>query len=172
MNFRNIPRTCGQCHEHIYEGFRESAHFEHVVSKHQEGQGPTCVTCHGSMSATVLNAFTVEEACRQCHNEESQNHPENPQQARALLRSFLSIHRHYQYIAARGSPAATKSFLKDVDAHVHDLTVTWHTFDLETTERKARVVLEELRARRDEVADAARKRDLADHVGAPERDGP
>ena len=61
----------------------------------------------------------------------------------------------------------TKSFLKDVDAHVHELSVTWHTFDLETTERKAKVVLEELRARRNEVADAARKRDLVDHVGAP-----
>ena len=126
VNFRNIPRTCGRCHEPIYQGFRESVHFEHVVSKNQEDQGPTCVTCHGSMNVTVLNAYTVEETCRKCHNEETQNHPENPQEARALLRSLLSIQRYYHYIAARGSPTATKSFLEDVDAQVRDLTASDH----------------------------------------------
>ena len=44
VNFRNIPDTCGQCHDEILDGFRKSAHFEHVVKKKQEEQGPTCVT--------------------------------------------------------------------------------------------------------------------------------
>ena len=80
----NIPRTCGECHEEIYEGFRESTHFDHVVAKQQEEQGPTCVTCHGSINVSVLNVVTVEEACARCHNEESGNHPENPAEARSL----------------------------------------------------------------------------------------
>ncbi len=59
MNFRNIPKTCGQCHERIYEGFRESAHFEHLASKDEENLGPNCVTCHGSINATVLNSCAI-----------------------------------------------------------------------------------------------------------------
>jgi len=168
VNFRNIPKTCGRCHEHIYEGFRESTHFEHVVSKDEEDQGPTCVTCHGSMNVTVLNAYTVEETCRKCHNEETQNHPESPQEARALLRSFLSIQRYYQYIAARGDPAATKPFLGAIDAHLHDLTVTWHTFDLDAMDEKTKAVLEELRAKHEEVASAAHKKDLENRGQVPQ----
>jgi len=168
VNFRNIPKTCGRCHEHIFEGFRESAHFEHVVSKDQKDQGPTCVTCHGSMNVTVLNAYTVEETCRKCHNEETQNHPETAQEARALLRRFLSIQRYYHYIAARGDPAATKPFLEDIDARLHDLTVTWHTFDLEAMGEKTKAVLEELRAKREEVASATRKNDLENRGQSPQ----
>jgi nitrate/TMAO reductase-like tetraheme cytochrome c subunit len=168
VNFRNIPKTCGRCHEHIYEGFRKSAHFEHVVSKDQEDHGPTCVTCHDSINVTVLNAYTVEETCRKCHNEDTQNHPEYAQEARALLRSFLSIRRSYHYIAARGDPAATKPFLKDIDAYLHDLTVTWHTFDLDAMGEKSKAVLEQLRAKREEVASAAREKDLENRGQSPE----
>ena len=167
VNFRNIPKTCGQCHEHIYEGFRESAHFEHLVSKDEEDLGPNCVTCHGSINVTVLNSYTVEETCRECHNEETQNHPENAQEARTLLRSFVSIDRYYQYIAVRGDPAATKPFLKDIDAHLHNLKVTWHTFDLDAMSEMTESVLEELRAKREEVASAARKNDLENRGQSP-----
>jgi hypothetical protein len=120
------------------------------------------------MNVTVLNAYTVEESCRQCHNEETQNHPESPQEASALLRSFLSIQRHYHYIAARGSPAATKSFLKDADARIHDLTVTWHTFDLDVMSEKTKAVLDELRVKHEEVASAAHKKDLENRGQAPQ----
>ena len=168
VNFRNIPKTCGRCHEHIYEGFRESAHFEHLVSKDEEDLGPNCVTCHGSINVTVLNAYTVEETCRECHNEETQNHPESPEEAGALLKSFLSIQRSYQYIAMRGDPAATKPFLKDVDAHLHDLTVTWHTFDLDAMGEKTKAVLNKLRAKREEVASAAQEKDLENRGQAPQ----
>ena len=158
VNFRNIAKTCGRCHEHVYRGFRESAHFEHLVNNGQEDQAPSCVTCHGSMNVTVLNAYTVEEACRECHNQESRNHPESVEDAKALLRNFLSIRRYHHYIAARGDPAATKPFLKGIDARIHDLTETWHTFDLEAAREKSEAILEDLRARRDEVASAARER--------------
>ena len=49
-------------------------------------------------------------------------------------------------------------FLKGIDARVHDLTVTWHTFDLEAAREKSEAVLEELRAKREEVASAAKER--------------
>ena len=154
VNFRNIPKTCGGCHEDIYRGFRESTHFEHLVSKDQEDQGPTCVTCHGSLNVAVLNVNTVEDTCRKCHNQETENSPENAQEARALLNRFLSIHRYYRYITKRGEPAETKQFFEEFDAQIHDLTVTWHTFDLDAIGEKTEAVLEGLRAKREEVAKA------------------
>jgi nitrate/TMAO reductase-like tetraheme cytochrome c subunit len=158
VNFRNIPATCGKCHEDVYRGFRESAHFEHIVNKNQEDQGPTCVTCHGSLNVAVLTVNTVEETCRRCHNEETENSPENPEEARALLNRFLSVHRYYRYITRRGDPVDTRQFFEKVDAQIHDLSVTWHTFDLDAIGEKTEAVLHELRAKREEIARAERER--------------
>jgi hypothetical protein len=167
VNFRNIPRTCGGCHEDIYEGFRESSHYEHLVSRNQEDQGPTCVTCHGSLNVAVLNVNTVEETCWRCHNEDTGSSPENAEEARALLNRFLSIHRYYRYITRRGDPAETKRFFDELDARIHDLTVTWHTFDLDAIAEKTEAVLQELRAKREEVASSERKR-AANRPGSPD----
>jgi len=158
VNFRNIPKTCGNCHEEIYEGFRKSEHFGHVVAKKQEAQGPTCVTCHGSINVAVLNVNTVEETCSRCHNAESENEPEVPERARSLLNRFLSIHRYYRYITVRGDPADTKDFFDAVDAQVRALSVTWHTFDLDEIEEKTEAVLESVRAKREEVARAYKEK--------------
>jgi nitrate/TMAO reductase-like tetraheme cytochrome c subunit len=152
VNFRNIPDTCGGCHEEIYQGFQESTHFEHVVAKQQEDQGPTCVTCHGSINVSVLNVTTVEDLCSRCHNEESDNHPENAAEARLLLNKFLSIHRYYRYITVRGEPDDTRPFFKQVDAQIHSLSVAWHTFDLDEIRAQTDLVLNTLREKRQEVA--------------------
>jgi hypothetical protein len=158
VNFRNIPDTCGECHSDIFEGFRKSEHFERVKNEVAKGQqGPTCVTCHGSINVAVLNVTTVEEICRQCHNEKSDNHPENPRKARGLLNRFLSIHRYYRYITVRGDPAEMKPFFERIDAQLRDLTTTWHSFDLEAIEKKTEAVLGELKAKRKEVATAYEK---------------
>lgn len=167
VNFRNIPKTCGGCHEDIYEGFRESTHFEHVVSKDQEDQGPTCVTCHGSINVAVLNVNTVGDTCRKCHNEETQNSPENAEEARALLNRFLSIHRYYRYITRRGDPAETKQFFDEFDAQIRDLSVTWHTFDLDAIGEKTEAVLHQLRVKREEIA-TAHKQDRESRNQTPE----
>jgi nitrate/TMAO reductase-like tetraheme cytochrome c subunit len=154
VNFRNIPNTCGECHEDIYEGFRKSVHFEHVVAKKQEEQGPTCVTCHGSINGTVLNVATVEEACSRCHNQESDNRPETPGEARALLNRFLSIHRYYRYITVRGDPVETKKFFEKIDRKLHTLSMTWHTFDLDEIKEQTEAVLASLKEKREKVARA------------------
>jgi hypothetical protein len=158
VNFRNIPDTCGECHDDILEGFQKSEHFEHVLNeKDEEQQGPNCVTCHGSINVAVLNVTTIEEICQQCHNEDSDNQPENPRKARALLNRFLSIHRYYRYITVRADPVETKPFFARIDAQIRDLSVTWHSFDLEVITKKTEAVLEELKAKRGEVAAAYKK---------------
>ena len=157
VNFRNIPGTCGDCHEDILDGFRESSHFKHLAGEEKQEQGPNCVTCHGSINVAVLDVNTVEEACSQCHNEASGNHPENPRKARDLLNRFLAIHRYYRYINVRGDAVETRPFFQKVDTQLRDLSVTWHTFDLERIEEKTRAVFEALRTKRQEVARAHRE---------------
>jgi len=158
VNFRNIPDTCGECHDDIFEGFQKSDHFEHVLlEQNEELQGPTCVTCHGAINVATLNVTTVEEICQQCHNEESDNQPANPREARALLNRLLSIHRYYRYITVRGDPVETKPFFARIDAQISDLAVTWHSFDLETIAKKTEAVLGDLKAKRGEVAAAHKK---------------
>jgi hypothetical protein len=100
----------------------------------------------------VLNVSTVEETCRHCHNEKTENSPENAEEARTLLNRFLSIHRYYRYITVRGDPAETERFFGAVDAQIHDLSVTWHTFDLDAIGEKTEAVLHALRAKREDIA--------------------
>ena len=163
VNFKNIPDTCGQCHEDIYEGYQQSPHFKHLVAKDQEKQGPNCVTCHGSISSVAPNVNTVRDACSRCHNDETENHPEIPDEAKRLLNSFLSIHRYYRYVAIRGEPAESREFLESIDDRAHDLSINWHTFDLEAIGERTSAILKDLREKRKEL----RARRAAENPSTP-----
>lgn len=158
VNFRNIPRTCGECHKDVFRGFRESAHYEHLVAKDQEHQGPTCVTCHGSINVAVLNVNTVEATCAKCHNEETDNAPENPTKARELLNHFLAIHRYYRYISVRLDSPTTQEYFKQIDAQLHDLSIAWHTFDLDEIGKRTDAILASLKEKREEVGKMYREK--------------
>jgi hypothetical protein len=150
--YKNIPDMCGGCHEEILEGFRSSDHFEHVEKKKKnDDQGPTCVACHGSINSEILNVNSVAAACERCHNQERDNHPENPEKARDILNRFLSIHRFYRYITVRAEPAEAKAFFGELDPRIQQLSVTWHTFDLDAIDKGTAEVLTLLKAKRDEL---------------------
>jgi len=166
--FKNVPDTCGTCHEEILEGFSESQHFEHVEKKKGEEQGPTCVTCHGSIDSAVLNVNTVAEACARCHNAESDNQPENPEKARKILNRFLSIQRFYRYITIRAEPEEAQAFFSALDPKLRKLSVTWHTFDLDVIDAETTAVLGLMKAKRDEI----RVRRRANPEQQPDRASP
>jgi hypothetical protein len=148
--FLNVADTCGQCHDDILEGFRTSNHFEHMEKK-DDKQGPTCVTCHGSINVEVLNVNSVEAACARCHNQKTDNHPEIPGEARKVLNRFLSIHRFYRYIAVHARPEEARAFLGEFDTRLERLSVTWHSFDLEQIEAGTAEALAVLKTKRDEL---------------------
>jgi nitrate/TMAO reductase-like tetraheme cytochrome c subunit len=149
--YKNVVDTCGTCHDDVLEGFRESEHYKHVVKKQDEEQGPTCVTCHGSINAEVLNVNSVTEACSRCHNEEKDNHPDIPKKAKAILNRFLSISRFYRYITIRAEPGEAKAFFEQIDPKIQHLAVTWHSFDLEKIDEETRELLTMLKAKRVEI---------------------
>jgi hypothetical protein len=149
--YAKIPRTCGKCHEDILEGFQKSNHYEHVAAEGEDRQGPTCVTCHGSIDAEILDVNSVEAACARCHNFETDNNPDIPAKAREALNKFLSIHRFYRYITIKAEPEDAKQFFADLDPRLRRLSVTWHTFDLDAIGAGIEEVLDLLKAKRDEL---------------------
>jgi len=149
--YANIPDVCGSCHAEILAGFRKSHHFEHLRGKERDPQGPSCVTCHGSIDSEVLNVNSVAAACARCHNDERDNHPEHPEKAQAILNRFLSIDRFYRYIGIRAEPDEARAFFERIDPKLRKLAVTWHGFDLEQIEAETAEVFTLLEVKRDEI---------------------
>jgi hypothetical protein len=150
VHYTNVADTCGTCHEAILEGFETSEHFAHIEKK-DDKQGPTCVTCHGSINVEVLNVNSVEAACARCHDEANDNHPEMPARARDVLNRFLSIHRFYRYIAIHARPEEAQTFFEAFDRRLDALSVTWHTFDIERAEAETAGALAVLKEKRAEL---------------------
>jgi formate-dependent nitrite reductase cytochrome c552 subunit len=150
--YANVPETCGECHDDILKGYVESHHFEHLEAEEEnDQQGPSCVTCHGSIDVGVLDVNSVEAACARCHNQENDNHPENPEKAREVLSRLHSIHRFYRYVTIRTEPKEASQFFRDIDERLRKLAITWHTFDLEKIEAETTDILDRMKAKRDEV---------------------
>jgi len=93
----------------------------------------------------------VQEACSQCHNADTENHPDIPEKAKTILNRFLSIHRYYRFISKRGDPAETQLFFKMVDERVSELSVLWHRFDLPKIEKRTIELLDRMKAKRIEL---------------------
>lgn len=64
VHFQNIPETCGKCHAEELKSFKHSKHFNEL---HRTGRGPSCTTCHGTMSTSTLSPEALEETCTLCH---------------------------------------------------------------------------------------------------------
>jgi len=155
--FKNVVNTCGGCHEEVLNGFKKSEHFEQVAAEKQEDQGPTCVTCHGSIRVEVLNVNSVADSCVRCHNEESDNHPENPEIAKEALNGIHSINRLYRYIVRRIEPSERDLFFEEVDDKLHHLSITWHTFDLEKIDVEVNDLLNQLKTKSKKIKEKSGK---------------
>jgi hypothetical protein len=148
VNFRNIPKTCAECHDDIYQGYRQSRHAKHLDDP-TSTQGPSCVTCHGSVNAAVLNVNTVKQTCSKCHNDTTHNHPEIPARASELLTRLLSIDRLYRYVSRKSDPKGAERFIRTTEPLRADLSRQWHTFELDTVDLKTRMLLDSLKKERD-----------------------
>ena len=69
INIKNVPATCGTCHQGIYNTFVKSIHSP-AVSRTKE-QLPTCKDCHSSheIKVSAQDKFLTEVAdqCGKCH---------------------------------------------------------------------------------------------------------
>lgn len=132
--FKNVPKTCGQCHGAELFEFKKSLHYRNLEST---GKGPDCVTCHGSMVVTVLTPGNMAEVCERCHNRTGLARATAyiPQYAKAVLLSMreggaLINADEGLYRPAKGSREA--SILTDARIALHFAMLDWHRFDLKT----------------------------------------
>ena len=133
--FKNVPATCGKCHGAEFYKFTQSLHFRRLEST---GQGPDCVTCHGSMVTTVLQPDTVANVCERCHNERMGIFPYIPQKAKAVLLSLkvsealLDADKEVYQHSGEKDVAPT---LRDAQSYLHSAKLDWHKFDLDSVTR-------------------------------------
>ena len=151
LNYKNIPKVCGQCHGEIYQGYLKSNHYKYLITRKMELQGPNCVTCHGSINSEALDVNSVETVCLSCHNAETGNSPENPKKARLLLNKLSSIYRFYRFVSLRDDPVKGQKFLYRIDDDMRQLSVDWHSFDLKKIEGKTKQILTLLQGKRTEI---------------------
>lgn len=161
VHFRNVTATCGSCHGDVEEAYRSSAHFEHLEAEEEGEQGPSCVTCHDSMNTLTLDVTSVEQACSLCHGDASGKHPEVPREARVALNRFLSIDRFQRYVERRVDSMETRLFLEGVRDRRRELSVLWHTFDLQRIDAETVAILEALVEKRDQLRAARGKEEGA-----------
>jgi len=151
VSFQDVPKICGECHEDNYNAYIKSKHFKHLVKESQDGQGPNCVTCHGSVSAKAPDVNTVREICVNCHNKKSDNHPDIPQKAEGLLNDLNTIRAFTRFIGIRGD-SKDIDFSKNVlQPKVDTLAITWHTFDLKNIEPATSELLTQAKEKRNEM---------------------
>ena len=135
---KNIPQTCGQCHEMQFEYFRQSFHYQKLE---KSNIGPTCVTCHGSRKNSVLKPVEVKEKCALCHN--GNNHPDIPKR---IVDFFIFLNQvKLDILKAENSILKAESSNEKVDLegfqnHLEkavmitvDISKKWHLFDIEKT---------------------------------------
>ncbi len=136
---RHVPKLCGGCHPEQWKEFSRSRHSRALKRTETTIEGPTCITCHGSMHTSVLDPGHVAAACRKCHNEKNHLAPRIPQEAHATLdlifyakntiawsREFLDLARKQGYPLKKAGLA-----LANAERQFHLAEVKWHSFDFD-----------------------------------------
>jgi len=71
---RQVPETCGMCHDEVKEHFLASVHGKAVTAG--VANAPVCTDCHGEHSilpskaqASTVNPRNIRETCGRCHGD-------------------------------------------------------------------------------------------------------
>ena len=140
--YKNIPKTCGKCHENVYTNFIRSKHYKALE---KAGKGPNCATCHGSLVTNVYYASIVSKTCTSCHNQQTKNHPEIIKTAEQILQR-LNVSRGYLKWASRHFKDSDKvELLKNINNLYQNISDSWHRFNFTNTDENSRELLSELR---------------------------
>ena len=81
--YKNIPETCGACHEAVYHQFVQSRHYKNLKA---DRLAPTCTTCHGfQMDIGGVAPLQIVGRCQMCHNPQQGVKPEVGNLARQTI---------------------------------------------------------------------------------------
>ena len=139
--YKNVPETCGKCHEEVYDNFVKSDHYK-VLKK--TGRGPICTTCHGSLVTNVYYTSIVLSTCIGCHNQQNQNHPEVINTAEQILHR-LNVSKGFMKWTSIHYKNKSGELIK-LNALYQNISDSWHQFDFATTEKDSNKLLSEVKA--------------------------
>ncbi len=146
LHQKNLPETCGSCHQGIVSSFVESKHFQNLQSV---GLGPSCTTCHVHMGSQVL--YTPEETaamCSTCHNSPNKlmpQRPEIPEKANEVMQAIRRANTTVlwadrlieQAEAKKIDTTEEKKEQKIARAVMAEAKIGWHAFNLDVVRKKA-----------------------------------
>lgn len=140
--FKNVPETCGKCHEIELEHFKNTMHYQRLRA---ESSAPSCATCHVPHSFKVLKASELSPLCSVCHNENDQASSANvPVDAKLALEMATELQN--EIVALKNSITEAKAKGLDVSSAQNDLDKAtyvlnevpslWHSFNLKDFDRQ------------------------------------
>ncbi len=158
--FKNLPQTCGKCHQDVYREFTRSKHYRALIN---EQNAPHCATCHGSINSRVYYTSIVEPTCKSCHNKENKRLPDVANHAEEILQR-LNISKAYMgwsdyYYRTKNWPGK----MDELVAQYQHIADSWHRFKLDETDRDSA----ELYVRLKTVFDEAWREKLANERPNP-----
>lgn len=145
-NYRLLPTTCGSCHKGLVDSFKQSRHY---AALKETSLGPSCSTCHGHMaSEVVISAQQTATMCAFCHNTVNgllRPSPGITEQAETAIESINRADVAVGWASSLLREADTKKAyipterMEVVAAQgtLKEAKLTWHTYDLRSTIRKA-----------------------------------
>lgn len=140
--YKKIPQQCGQCHEPVLKNFIESKHYKAIQ---QEGSGPHCATCHGSMNSEVYYTSIVSRVCAGCHNAYTENRPEVVGEAEKILHR-INVSRVFKNWVSIYYSDTDPEKVGEMNARYKDIAAAWHTFDFAELNEKSQLLLNQLKS--------------------------
>lgn len=133
--YKNLPETCGTCHEQVYRQFVRSKHYKALID---DRLAPSCSTCHGFMMEIEPAMHSIAERCALCHNSRTGVKPDVADTVRAVLdhiaRARQAIEKARLTIELardRGRETARAEDLVSKAEELIDRTpAEWHRFQL------------------------------------------
>jgi hypothetical protein len=152
--FKYVPQICGRCHKEVLKHFLSSKHYEALRGK---GTGPNCITCHGSMNVGIYKASEIGDACKVCHNEETNISPETGKVAEGVLHNINILRVYNEWLS--NHTIFNEEKREKLVALYRDIVLSWHTFDFTQIEERIQKPLQKARRfTRDELADTKKQK--------------
>ena len=156
VNPANLVRTCAPCHSRNAQAFSTSLHETLVQS--DERRAPTCITCHGAMTARVPSPSVLEARCAACHPPGSVREA-YPGRMRAAVEALnrlgtiaTALEGDVARVQDRGQRVELLLALSSAYSTIKEAIARVHAFDLEGVADRTGLARQQL----DAVAEAVR----------------
>jgi hypothetical protein len=145
---KEIPEFCGTCHIAIKDNYLDSGHGKTFLDT---GEGPSCVTCHGSHDIQQASMDIIgEQLCSQCHSYER---AKEMKQALFLVESKLNtISQNLKRLKVLG--IATERQEKAYFRNHAGFRTLFHSIDVDAVRAKSSDYTQSLEAIEGEISES------------------